>query len=97
MLDIIGKKNIYFLISLIVIIPGLVSLFLFGLRLSIEFTGGSRLTLVYPKTVDQKLVQEIRSTFEEAQVEISTISPSKTSVIVRSAPMTQKQALSSML
>ncbi len=91
MLDIIGKKNIYFLISLVVIIPGLVSLLLFGLRLSIEFTGGSRLTLVYPKTVDQKLVQQIRSTFEEAKVEVSTISPSKTSVIVRSAPMTQKQ------
>jgi len=91
MLDIIGKKNIYFLISLIVIIPGLVSLFLFGLRLSIEFTGGSRLTLVYPKTVDQKLVQQIRSTFEEAKVEVSTISPSKSSVIVRTAPMTQKQ------
>lgn len=91
MLDIIGKKNIYFLISLIVIIPGLVSLFIFGLRLSIEFTGGSRLTLVYPKTVDQKLVQDIRSTFEEAKVEVSSISPAKTSVIVRTAPMTQKQ------
>ncbi|MBP6882364.1 MAG: protein translocase subunit SecF [Candidatus Levybacteria bacterium] len=91
MLDIIGKKNIYFLISLIVIIPGLVSLFIFGLRLSIEFTGGSRLTLVYPKTVDQKLVQDIRSTFEEAMVEVSSISPAKTSVIVRTAPMTQKQ------
>lgn len=91
MLDIIGKKNIYFLISLIVIIPGLVSLFIFGLRLSIEFTGGSRLTLVYPKTVDQKLVQDIRTTFEEAKVEVSSISPAKTSVIVRTAPMTQKQ------
>ncbi len=41
MLDIIGKKWFYFLISALIIIPGLVSLFLFGLRFSIDFTGGT--------------------------------------------------------
>jgi len=38
-------KTIYFLISAIVIIPGLFSLVTHGLKLSIEFTGGTRLTL----------------------------------------------------
>jgi len=41
MLDIIGKKYIFFLISLLVIIPGLISLGLWGLNLSQDFTGGS--------------------------------------------------------
>ena len=42
-MDIIGKKKWYFLISLLVILPGVISLVLFGLRLSIDFTGGSLL------------------------------------------------------
>ena len=37
---------LYFLISAFVIIPGLYSLVRFGLKPSIEFTGGTRLTLV---------------------------------------------------
>ena len=36
---------LYFFISAIVIIPGIYSLARFGLKLSIEFTGGSRMTL----------------------------------------------------
>lgn len=40
-LDIIGKRYYYFLISLIVIIPGLIALALWGLPLAIDFTGGS--------------------------------------------------------
>lgn len=42
-MNIIGKKNLYFAISLIVIIPGIISLVFFGLNLSIDFTGGSRI------------------------------------------------------
>lgn len=38
--------RLYFILSALVIIPGLYSLFTFGLKLSIEFTGGSRLTLI---------------------------------------------------
>lgn len=38
-------KNIYFLISSLIIIPGLISLFLFGLKPAIDFTGGSLIEL----------------------------------------------------
>lgn len=44
-MDIVGKKNWYFLISLLVLLPGIVSLVLFGLRLSIDFTGGSKIEI----------------------------------------------------
>lgn len=40
-MQIIKHKNIFFLISGIVIVPGLISLFLYGLRPAIDFTGGS--------------------------------------------------------
>ena len=39
-------KNIYFLISLSVLIPGIISLFLFGVKPAIDFTGGSLLEVV---------------------------------------------------
>lgn len=40
-MNIIKHKNIYFLTSAIIIIPGLISLFLWGIKPSIDFTGGS--------------------------------------------------------
>ena len=47
MLDIIGKRYWFYLISGIVVIPGLISLILFGLNFSIDFTGGSILELQF--------------------------------------------------
>lgn len=44
-------KNIYFFISLFFLVPGLISLFLFGLKPAIDFTGGSLLELEF---VDQE-------------------------------------------
>ncbi|HMA35059.1 MAG TPA: protein translocase subunit SecF [Chloroflexia bacterium] len=41
MLDIVGKRYIFFLISLLIIIPGTLSLLIFGLKVGIDFTGGT--------------------------------------------------------
>lgn len=43
MLDIVGKRYFYFAVSLIIIIPGLIGLILWGFPLAIDFTGGSLL------------------------------------------------------
>lgn len=43
MLDILGKRYLFFLISLIVIVPGLIVLVFGGLPLAIDFTGGALL------------------------------------------------------
>jgi len=45
MLDIVGKRYWYFLISLIIILPGIIALALWGLPLAIDFTGGSLLEI----------------------------------------------------
>ena len=47
MMDIIGKRYYFFLISLIVIVPGLIALILWGLPLAIDFTGGSVLEVSF--------------------------------------------------
>lgn len=54
MFDIVGKRYWYFLLSLLVIVPGVISLLAFGLPLSIDFTGGSVLTLQFQQPVDLK-------------------------------------------
>jgi preprotein translocase subunit SecF len=46
-MDIIGKRYLFFGISLLVIIPGLIALALWGLPLAIDFTGGSLLTVQF--------------------------------------------------
>ena len=47
MFDIVGKRTWTFLLSALVIVAGLISLLVFGLRLSVEFTGGSLLELQF--------------------------------------------------
>ncbi len=64
-MDIVGKKYLYFLFSLIVIIPGLVSLFLFGLNLSIDFTGGTRITVSLPKQATQDSANKVKNILEK--------------------------------
>ncbi len=47
MLNIIGKRYYYFLFSLLIIVPGLIILAIFGLPFSIDFTGGSMMELQF--------------------------------------------------
>ena len=46
-MDIIGKRYLYFAISLVVIIPGVIALALWGLKWAIDFTGGSVLEVQF--------------------------------------------------
>jgi len=47
MLNILGKRYVFFLISALLIIPGLIILAVFGLPFSIDFTGGSLLEVKF--------------------------------------------------
>src|SRR5262245_51010740 len=47
MLDIVSKRYWYFGLSLLVIVPGLISLAVWGLPLAIDFTGGSLLEVQF--------------------------------------------------
>lgn len=47
MYKIIQKRNWLYAFSTIILVPGIIALFLFGLKQSIDFTGGSRLTATF--------------------------------------------------
>ncbi len=60
MFDIVGKRFWFFLISGVVILIAIISLVTFGLKLGIEFSKGSMLTVSFEKEVDQdELMQEL--------------------------------------
>ena len=54
-MDFIGKRNWFFLLSLLVIVPGVAFLIISpGLKPGIDFTGGSTMTLEFPVEVEQE-------------------------------------------
>lgn len=57
-MNLIKHRKLYFLISGIVIIPGFISLLLFGLKPSIDFTGGSRFELEIPGDISSSEVKD---------------------------------------
>ena len=60
MIDLIGKRNWFFLISAIVIIPGIISLAVFGLNPGVDFSSGTAITLTFDKEIElSQLRQEL--------------------------------------
>ncbi|MDP2649814.1 MAG: protein translocase subunit SecF [bacterium] len=90
-MDIIGKKYLYFAISLIVIIPGIISLFLWGLNQSIDFTGGSRLKYQISNIKSQISNEKITDVFNKEKVEVVSVQKSGDNIfIIRTKPLDQK-------
>src|SRR6266508_1349571 len=59
MFNIIGRRNWYFLFSALIIVPGTLALFLWGLRLGIDFTGGSLLEVRTEREVAPGAIREV--------------------------------------
>lgn len=59
-MDFVGKRKLWYMISLVILILGLVSLAFQGLNLGIDFTGGTSLQLKFEQKVD---VAKVRSGF----------------------------------
>lgn len=64
-------KWLYFFFSALVLIPGIFSLIVWGLKPAIDFTGGSLLELKFEKDI-----KDVKSIFEEKGVKVSTIQSS---------------------
>ncbi len=90
MIDILSKRYLYFLLSLIVIVPGLVFLAMDGLPLSIDFTGGSLFEISFEagKTPD---TESIISIYEDAGIDDAQITATESgSVQIRSSFLTNE-------
>ncbi|MEN9406820.1 MAG: hypothetical protein RLZZ455_36 [Candidatus Parcubacteria bacterium] len=90
MINIIKHRRWYYLASLLLIVPGIVSLLLFGLKLSIDFTGGSRMTFVSKQTISQQTVEKTKQIVREENVTIATTQQSEKALIIRTVSIDKK-------
>lgn len=70
--DIVKKRYIWFALSLLLIITGIVSLSVRGLDMGIDFTGGSMFTIQFNETVTQANIQKAIDSLDiEGSVQLS--------------------------
>jgi preprotein translocase subunit SecF len=81
-------KWLYFFLSALVIVPGLVSLLMFGLRPSIDFTGGSLLEYRFEKEIKS---QQINDLLKEKGFEIYSIQNSGQNTFLLRLPALEKE------
>src|SRR5579864_3411782 len=93
MANLMGKRNWFFALSALIIIPGIISLAIFHLRLGIDFTGGSRLQYKFNQTVQSADIQQIFTSAGIADVEVQTTIPDQGSqtAIVRAPTLDVNQ------
>jgi preprotein translocase subunit SecF len=93
---IVRRRYIWFLLSLLIIIPGLISLSMYGLRPSIDFSGGALWDIQFPDRQQSELstekIAEVFASqgFEGALVQLSQVTvqgKSIPSVLVRTKPL----------
>jgi preprotein translocase subunit SecF len=87
LMDVVGKRNWFYLLSILILVPGIISLVLpGGLRPGIDFSSGSIMTVHFDQTIDQTAVRQEFATLghPEAVVQKTTgTNPSGSTFIVR--------------
>jgi preprotein translocase subunit SecF len=58
MIDIVGKRNWFFIISICLLLPGIISMIAFGFRLGVDFSSGTIMTLNFTPAVDQSVLRQ---------------------------------------
>lgn len=69
-IDIIGKRKIFYVLSVLVLAAGLISLLVQGMNMGIDFIGGNRINLQFAQQVD---IADLRSALTENGLEGSKI------------------------
>jgi preprotein translocase subunit SecF len=87
-MDIVGRRNWYFLLSLAIILPGILSMAFFGFRLGIDFAGGDQYNLAFTKPVQASVVQKEMDTFN---VEATVQQAGPDGVLITTKPLSSAQ------
>lgn len=74
-MNLIKYRNWFFALSLLIIIPGIVALFIWGLKLGVDFEGGTLWEIKFPKTVTTQELQNFLKS-QDAQVSALTTTSS---------------------
>jgi preprotein translocase subunit SecF len=83
--DFVSRRNWYFLLSLLIIIPGIYFMATRGFALGIDFAGGTEFTVQFPTSVTQA---QVESAVAAQNIDGSVISTGGGGYIIRAAPLT---------
>ena len=87
--DIVTKRYIWFAISLLIIIPGLISLVIQGLKMGIDFTGGSMLEMTFKSAASQTAISDtMKSVGLSGHVQLSN---GDTTALIRTETLDEAQ------
>jgi preprotein translocase subunit SecF len=89
-LNIIGRRNVFFAVSLLIIIPGILSMVFRGFLLGIDFAGGTEFTINF---ASQPSVAQVESAVAADPLTSggSVIQTGGSGYIIRAAPLTPQQ------
>jgi preprotein translocase subunit SecF len=87
-LNIIGRRNLFFAFSLLIIIPGIVSMATQHFRLGIDFAGGTEFTVNF---TNHPAVAVVENAVAAENINGSVIQTSGAGYIIRAAPLTPQQ------
>ncbi len=88
-MNIIKYKKFYFLISLLILIPGILAITFWHLRLGIDFTGGTVVNFALEKSVDTSQVREKVLSLGYPLESIQSIGSNE--ILLRLKPQTQEE------
>jgi preprotein translocase subunit SecF len=87
-IDFVSRRNWYFLLSLLIIIPGIYFMVAKGFALGIDFAGGTEFTVQFPTTVSQA---QVESAVAAQNVDGSVISTGGGGYIIRAVALPPAQ------
>ncbi len=90
-MNIIGRRKIWYVISAILTIPGIIALFLWGLKPGIDFRGGTLLEVKFSKNLTVNQVQDGLKDVNLGSLVVQTTS--QNSILIRTEPIDQETHL----
>jgi preprotein translocase subunit SecF len=96
MLDILGKRYIFFAISALLILPGLVIMAIWGLPLSIDFQGGTLLDVRF-ESGQAPQPGEVVSLYNEMNITDATVTTSGDDVLLIRSPFMDESSISAVM
>lgn len=93
MIDIVSKRSWFFLISLILLVPGIISMLVFGFRLGIDFSSGTVMTLRFSTPVDQGSLRQQLANLDYGEASIQKTSDGDYLIRIREINTEQKESL----
>ncbi|MEK7580662.1 MAG: protein translocase subunit SecF [Patescibacteria group bacterium] len=73
-MNLIAKRNLFFALSLIILVPGVIALFTWGLKLGIDFTGGTLWEVKFVEKKENVTTQSFQAFLNDIGAEASTVS-----------------------